>query len=140
MPSVQLDLPKRFVFSTDIPLRISDINYGGHLGHDSILSLTHEARVRFLAKHGFTEMDVYGAGLIISDAIIVYKSEAFWGEVVKIQMAISEFNKYGFDLIYKITEKKTKREIARVKTGMVFFDYKKRKVARVPPRFKKLFL
>jgi acyl-CoA thioesterase FadM len=139
MPRVQLDLPKKFVFFTNIPLRVSDINYGGHLGHDSVLTLTHEARVRFLAKHGFTEMDVYGAGLIISDAIIVYKSEAFWGEVVKIQIGISEFNKYGFDLIYKITEKKTKREIARVKTGMVFFDYKKRTVARVPPKFKKLF-
>lgn len=139
MPRAQLDLPKRFVFYTNIPLRVSDINYGGHLGHDSVLTLTHEARVRFLAKHELTEMDVYGAGLIISDAVIVYKSEAFLGEVVKIQLAISEFNKYGFDLVYKITEKKTKREIARVKTGMVFYDYKKRKVARVPPRFKKLF-
>lgn len=134
-----MDLPKSFAFSTAIPLRVNDINYGGHLGHDSVLTLTHEARVRFLAKYGFTEMDVYGAGLIISDAMIVYKSEAFWGEVVRIQIAISEFNKYGFDLIYKITEKKSRREIARVKTGMVFFDYKKRKVARVPPRFKKLF-
>ncbi|HEX9665391.1 MAG TPA: thioesterase family protein [Thermodesulfobacteriota bacterium] len=139
MPRVQLDLPKKFVFSTEIPLRVSDINYGGHLGHDSVLTLTHEARVRFLAKHGFTEMDVYGAGLIISDAIIVYKSEAFWGEVMKIEIAIGVFNKYGFDLVYKITEKKTKREIARVKTGMVFFDYKKRKVTRVPRKFKKLF-
>lgn len=139
MPRVQLDLPTKFVFSTNMPLRVSDINYGGHLGHDSVLTLTHEARVRFLAKHGLTEMNVYGTGLIISDAVIVYKSEAFWGEVVKIQIAISEFNKYGFDLIYRIAEKKTKREIARVKTGMVFFDYKKRKVARVPPKFKTLF-
>jgi len=134
-----LDLPNKFVFSTEIPLRVSDINYGGHLGHDSVLTLTHEARVRFLAKHGFTEMDVYGTGLIISDAIIVYKSEAFWGEVVKVQIALGEFGKYGFDFIYRISEKKTKREVARVKTGMVFFDYKKRKVARVPPKFKKLF-
>ena len=134
-----MDLPNKFVFSTEIPLRVSDINYGGHLGHDSVLTLTHEARVRFLAKHGFTEMDVYGTGLIISDAIIVYKSEAFWGEVVKVQIALGEFGKYGFDFIYRISEKKTKREVARVKTGMVFFDYKKRKVARVPPKFKKLF-
>ncbi|MBI4228656.1 MAG: thioesterase family protein [Deltaproteobacteria bacterium] len=139
MPRVQLDLPNKFVFSTEIPLRVSDINYGGHLGHDSVLTLTHEARVRFLAKHGFTEMNVYGAGLIISDAIIVYQSEAFWGEVVKIQIALSEFNKYGFDFVYRISEKKTKREVARVKTGMVFFDYKRRKVARVPAKFKKHF-
>jgi 4-hydroxybenzoyl-CoA thioesterase len=56
-----------------------------------------------------------------------------------IEIAISEFNKYGFDLIYRISEKKSKREVARVKTGMVFFDYKNRKVAGVPPKFKKLF-
>ena len=139
MPRVQLDLPKKFVFSTEIPLQVNNINYGEHLGHDSVLTLTHEARIRLLAKHGFTEMNVYGSGLIISDAIIVYMSEAFWGENMKIQIAIRDFNKYGFDFIYKISEKKTKREVARVKTGMVFFNYKKRKVAHVPPKFKTLF-
>ena len=139
MARVQLELPKKFDFSTDIPLRIGDINYGGHLGHDSVLSLTHEARVRFLKKYGFSEKNIFGSGLIISDAAIVYKSEAFYGEIMKIEIAISEFNKYGFDLIYRISEKKSKREVARVKTGMVFFNYKKRKIARVPPKFKKLF-
>ncbi len=69
----------------------------------------------------------------------MYKSEAFYGETMIIEIAISEFNKYGFDLIYRISEKNSKREVARVKTGMVFFDYKRRKIARVPPKFKKLF-
>lgn len=139
MARVQLELPDNFDFTTEIPLRIADINYGGHLGHDSVLSLTHDARVQFLRKYGFSEKDVFGIGLIISDAAIVYKSEAFYGEIMIIEIAISEFNKYGFDLIYRISEKKSKREVARVKTGMVFFDYKKRKIASVPPKFKKLF-
>ncbi|MGH7791582.1 MAG: acyl-CoA thioesterase, partial [Thermodesulfobacteriota bacterium] len=79
MARVKLDLPEEFVFSTEIPLRVNDINYGGHLGHDSILTLTHEARVRLLRKYGLTEINIYGPGLIISDAVIVYKSEAFYG-------------------------------------------------------------
>lgn len=140
MARVKLDLPEKFDFSTEIPVRISDINYGGHLGHDSVLSLTHEARVRLLSKYGFTEMDIDGSGLIISDVAIVYKSEAFYGEILKIEIAICDFSKYGCDFVYKITEKETGREIARAKTGIVFFDYKERKVASVPEKFKAIFL
>jgi len=140
MPRIKLDLPEQFHFSTVIQLRISDINYGGHLGHDSILSLTHEARVRLLRKYGFTEMNIAGPGLIIADAAIVYKSEAFYGESVKMQVSVSDFSKYGCDFVYKITDKKTGREIARVKTGIVFFDYNQRQLALVPEKFKAIFI
>lgn len=139
MARIKIDLPEKFDFSTEIPVRISDINYGGHLGHDSVLSLTHEARVRLLRKYGFTEMDIDGSGLIISDVAIVYKSEAFYGETMNIEVAICDFSKYGCDFIYKITEKETGREIARAKTGIVFFDYENRKVAPVPQKFKAIF-
>ncbi len=44
MPRVELELPERFQFVTEIPLRITDINYGGHLGNDALLSLLHEAQ------------------------------------------------------------------------------------------------
>ena len=140
MARVHLDLPDKFDFSTEIPLRVSDINYGGHLGHDSVLSLTHEARVRLLNKHSFTEMDIDGSGLIISDVVIVYRSEAFYGETMKIEVATCDFTKYGCDFVYKITEKETGREVARVKTGIVFFDYNVKKVAHVPEKFKAIFL
>ncbi len=139
MARIKIDLPEKFDFSTEIPLRISDINYGGHLGHDSVLSLTHEARVRLLRKYGFTEMDIDGSGLIVSDVAIVYRSEAFYGEILKIEIAICDFNKYGCDLIYKITEKETGREIARAKTGIVFFNYENRKVSLIPDKFKAIF-
>ena len=140
MARVKLDLPEEFVFSTEIPLRVDDINYGGHLGHDSILSLTHEARVRLLRKYGLTEINIYGPGLIISDAVIVYRSEAFYGETVRIEVALCDFTKYGCDFLYKLTEKETGREIARAKTGIVFFDYKERKVAFVPEKFRTIVL
>jgi Predicted thioesterase len=136
MARIKLDLPEKFEFSTEIRVRINDINYGGHLGHDSILTLTQEARVRFLNEYGFTEMSIDGPGLIISDVAIVYKSEAFYGDVLKIEIAVCDFTQYGCDFIYKITQRETDREVARAKTGIVFFDYEKRKVAPVPEKFK----
>jgi acyl-CoA thioesterase FadM len=139
MARIKIELPQEFDFSTEIPLRISDINYGGHLGHDSVVSLTHEARVRFLREYGYSELNIEGSGLIVSDLAVVYRSEAFYGETVKIYIAVCDFNKYGCDLVYRITDKETQREIARAKTGIVFFDYATKKVVNVPEKFKSLF-
>ncbi|MFQ5864180.1 MAG: acyl-CoA thioesterase [bacterium] len=132
-------MPRIFPFSTEIKVRISDINYGGHLGNDTVLSLMHEARARLLQEHGFSELNIEGLGLIMIDSAIVYKSESFYGEILKIDVAIENFDKYGCDFIYRITKKDTGKEVARAKTGMVFFDYEIRKLAEVPKIFKPIF-
>jgi acyl-CoA thioester hydrolase len=50
-----------------------------------------------------------------------------------------DFNKYGFDMLYLIVNKQTGKEVARGKTGIVCFDYEKRKVVSVPaPLIEKL--
>jgi acyl-CoA thioesterase FadM len=136
MARVKLDLPEYFEFSTEITIRIGDINYGAHLGNDAVLSLIHEARMRFFKKHGFSELDTDGVGLVISDAVVVYKSQGFYGDVLKIELARDDYNPYGCDFLYKITNKATGKEVARAKTGIVFFDYEKNKVAKIPEKFK----
>lgn len=135
MARVKLDLPDVYEFSTEIPIRISDINYGGHLGNDAVLSLVHEARLRFFRHHNFTEIDIDGVGLVVTDAVIVYKSQAFHGETMVIDVTRDDFNKYGCDFIFRITNKETGKEVARAKTGIVFFDYEKKKVVRIPEKF-----
>lgn len=137
MPRTRIDLPDRFVFSTDITTRIYDINYGGHLGHDSVLTLAHEARVRFLAKHGYSEKNIDGVGLIMGDAAIVYSSEAFYGDVIRISIGIGDHGAPFFELLYLLVNEKSGNEVARVKTSLVFFDYEKRKTARMPEEFRK---
>jgi acyl-CoA thioesterase FadM len=136
MARVQIELPGHFEFATDIAVRIGDINYGGHLGHDSIISLIHEGRVRFLQAYGYAESDIDGFGLIVSDLAIVYKTEAFYGERLTIEVGAQEFTKYGLDLVYRVSNKETGKEVARAKTGIVIFDYGRRKVASLPERFK----
>ena len=139
MPRAKLELPSKFDFSTEIPLRITDINYNDHLGNDAILSIIHEARVRFYKKYGFTELDIDGAGTIMSDAILVYKSEAHYGDIVRIDIAVHDLQKKSFDFLYLLTNKETGKEIARAKTGIVFYDYQNRKIIDIPLKFRTLF-
>lgn len=139
MARARLDLPDTFEFSTEIQVRISDINYGGHLGNDAVLSLVHEARIRFLKKHGFTEANIDGVGIIMTDTVIVYKSEGFYGDTLTIGVTVADFTRTGCDFLYKITNRKTGREVARAKTGIVFFDYKTRRVMPAPEKFRAIF-
>ena len=139
MARVKLKLPQKFLFSTDVKVRISDINYGNHLGNDAVLALVHEARLQFLNEHGFSELDIGGCGLMLTDAVIVYKSQGFYGDVLAIHVAVEDFNKYGCDFFFKIERKDSGREVARAKTGIVFFDYTKQKIASVPDVFTSKF-
>ncbi|MFB9865455.1 acyl-CoA thioesterase [Rufibacter immobilis] len=132
MARIKIDLPASFSFQTELPIRITDLNYGGHLGNDALLSLLHEARVQFLKEHGYSELDFGGAGLIMADVGIVYKGEGFYGDVLTVQVQATEFHKYGFDLVYRLANQNGK-EIAHAKTGMLCFDYSARKLQTIPP-------
>lgn len=139
MARLKLELPETFIFSTDIPIRIGDINYGGHLGNDAVLSLIHEARLQCFRKHGEKELDEDGIGILISDVAVIYKSEAFYGDVITIEATPDEWARKGCDFYYRLTNRETGKEVARAKTGIVFLDYNSRKTAPVPERFKTAF-
>lgn len=140
MPRVNIALPQRFIFSTEIPLYIGHINYGGHLDNAQLLSIVSEARVRFFKSLGYTELDIEGYGIVVADAAVQYKAEAFHGETMVVEMAPDDFNKYGFDLLYRVQDRATGREVARGKTGILFFDYTRRKVAAIPQPFLQRFV
>jgi acyl-CoA thioester hydrolase len=136
MSRVKLEIPDKFEFSTKIPIRITDINYGGHLGNDSILAIIHEARVQYLENISFSEKDIDGVGIIMVDSAIIYKSEGFYGDTLKIEVCVENIEAIGFDIFYKITNAETNKEIAVSKTGMVFYDYQNKKITKCPEIFK----
>jgi acyl-CoA thioesterase FadM len=135
MARIRIKVPKKFIFKTEIPIRINDINYGGHLGNDAVLSIAHEARLRFLKQHHFTELNAGGAGIIMADAAVQYKAEGFYGDIILVEIAVTDVTGVGCDFVYRCTNKNTGTVIAIVKTGIVFFDYDKKKVVSVPERF-----
>jgi YbgC/YbaW family acyl-CoA thioester hydrolase len=132
MGRTKVDLPEDFSFQTTIPIRITDVNYGGHVGNDTVLTLLHEARMQFLKHHGFSEMDFGGVGLIMSDVIIEFKKEIFYGEEITIFVNISNFTRIGFDVFYMVVKSQQELVVAKAKTGMVCYDYKLKKIVSVP--------
>ena len=132
MARIKLIMPQKKLFTTSIDLTINFVNYGGHMGNDAVLTLCQEARIRFLKSHNYTELDFHGKSLIQADAAIVFKSECFHGDNLTIELFSDDLSQTGFDLYYLISLSDSKREIARAKTGMVFFDYNERKVSRFP--------
>lgn len=140
MPRIEISLPAQFDFSTDIPIRVSDINRGRHLGHTAVLVIMEEARVRFLNSLGYAERDANGVGHIIADVGIVYKRQGYYGQILRIEIAATDFTAKGCDLVYRISETNTGTEIARAKTGMLFYDYQQQKTVPVPQDFKEKLL
>jgi acyl-CoA thioester hydrolase len=131
---IKINLPEIFIFSTEIDVRITDMNYGGHLGNDALLSLLHEARVRFLKSLGQTELNFYGVSLIMADAGIVYKTEVFYGDNLVIEMTAGDITSHGFDLIYCV-RKGNQESAALAKTAMLAFNYETRKIESLPESF-----
>jgi acyl-CoA thioester hydrolase len=133
-----ITLPDRYLFSTEIAIRITDINYGGHLGNDSMLSLVQEARLQFLRHFGFSENNIAGNGIIMADSVIIYKSQAFYGDVLRFEITVDDMSKHACDLIYRISNVDCGKEVARAKTRIAFFDYQMNKTVPVPEAFRKI--
>jgi acyl-CoA thioesterase FadM len=137
MARIKIDLPETFSFSTSLTVRITDLNYGGHVGNDSVLSFVHEARVRYLQALGYTEMNLEGVSLIMADAALIFKNEIYYGDDLLISVQAMEFSRLGFDLIYKIEKKMADQPmivVAIVKTTMTGFDYERKKLMSLPEK------
>ena len=137
MARIKLEMPTVYPFKTELTVRITDINYGGHLGNSNVLALMHEARVRFLKSFGYSEIDVESFGTIMLDSVVIYKAQAFAGDVLQIEVAAGDFSRLGCDIFYRITKKEGGAEVVLAKTGIAVFDYANQKRISPPEAFVK---
>ncbi|MGC8750658.1 acyl-CoA thioesterase [Hydrotalea sp.] len=137
MERIKLVLPEVFIFSTEMKIRVTDLNYGGHVGNDRFLALLQEARMDFLAFYGYSELNVEGVGLIMRDAAIEFKKELHYNQTIQIDVAITGIDAMGFDLYYKIHIKNNNELTlaATAKTGMLCYNYQEKKLSPVPAKF-----
>lgn len=132
MGRIKLELPQQLPFEVILPVRITDLNYGAHLGNDSLLAMIHEARVHFFAHLNYSEVDFGGVSMIMADSAIVYKSEAFQGDQLNFAIGPGDVASKSFDLYYRIINTKNQELVAEAKTGLVCFDYDKRQPIAIP--------
>jgi acyl-CoA thioester hydrolase len=137
MARVEIELPERFGFATELEVRITDLNYGNHLGNDRVLTLAHEARARWLASLGFRELDICGVGIVIADAAVIYRQEVHYPRRLRVEVAARDLRSRGFEVVYRFSDAATGEEIALAKTGIVCFDYAARRVVHLPGPFRR---
>lgn len=121
------------VFTTRIEVRVADLNYGGHLGNDRVLAFFHEGRVRWLQALGLSELDVGGVGIIQTEAHLVFRRQAFLGDLLRLSVEPKQLRSRGFTLQYHLHREGD--EIARGSTVLLFFDYKNQQTAKAPAGF-----
>lgn len=142
MARIKLKLPANILVTISIPIRITDLNYGNHVGNDAIVSIIHEARVQFLSMHSMAELDAAGTALIMSELAVEYKNESFYGDVIDIAIYCGEITKVGFELYYKLSSKRKEGNVlvAHAKTAMVCYNYENKSIQSMPDRLKQIFL
>lgn len=141
MARVTLDLPAELPFSCEMQVRVTDLNYADHLANDKVLALMHEARAQYFLDLGYTEMDAEGASFIMSDCVIVFKSEGFFNQKLICEVGGHDFSRVAFDLCYRFVHVDAEtgergKLLAEAKTGMVCFDYSERKVKSIPHKLR----
>jgi acyl-CoA thioester hydrolase len=142
MARIKIELPGKCLASFRIPVRITDINYGNHVGNDSLVAIIHEARMQFLHQYGYTEIDVCSTSLIMNELSIEFKTEAFYSDVIEVKIFTGEIFKVGFELFYSLSTKRNTSfvVIANAKTGMVCYNYKAKKIKSLPEELKKILV
>lgn len=136
MARIEIELPEHFVYRTEIPLLSIHMNIGGHLDNALLLTLVSEARQRCWNDMGYDIFDIEGVRLIVVDAAVQYRSEALHGEVMAVEMAFRDFHKYGFDVIWRVSNRDSAKEVARGKTGVLAFDAAPEEVVPLPENLK----
>jgi acyl-CoA thioester hydrolase len=139
MARIKIDIPEKMLAVAKLPVRITDINYGNHLGNDALVSFLHESRVQWLTSLTYSELNINGVGLIMSDLCVEYKGESFYGDHLSISLYAGEVTRVSFELYYTIINQENKL-IAKAKTGMVCYNYELKKVVAIPQKLMELFL
>lgn len=142
MARIKIEFPENIIARLTIPVRITDINYGNHLGNDALVGIIHESRVQWLKKNNYTELDIDGIGLIMSDLAVEYINESFYGDVLEVAISAGEITRVSFELFYLVQTNRNDQTIpiAKAKTGMVCYDYENKKVATMPEGLKRLMV
>jgi len=138
MPRVKVTPPDQFLFSMERRIGISDVNYAKHLDSIAMVKILHEARLQFLGSLGFAEDNIFGLGMVVTDLAVEYRSESFANDMLVIDVGVSSFNRYGFDIGLQVTNSALETVVCNGKMGIVFFDFDRHQIIDVPPAFKSL--
>jgi acyl-CoA thioester hydrolase len=132
MERLTIVLPEKFNFTAEFPVLINDINSGNHVGNDAFIRYINEAFWRFSDAFDIRKK------IIMADLAIIFRSEAFYGDVLKCEAAVSIHTKHRCHFYCRMSNSKTGKEIIRARARVIFFDYTQKKPVEVPEQIRSL--
>ncbi len=114
MSRVVINFPDVTHFSTELSVRIGDINQGNHLGHDRMITLVHEARIQFFRALGYDELDIDGVGTLVADLAISYQNEAFYGDCLRFDISVQDISRKSCQFIYRVVRLAVPSAVANI--------------------------
>ncbi len=139
MAKVIINLPQLFPFSTELDVLTQHINAGQHLANEQLVALLNEARMRYVATLPLKANGIDPRAVIGADLAVSYKSEAHYGDRLKIEVGANDFNRYGCDFVYRVTNLTNGKLVAEAKMAMLMFDYQNKCLKPAPAGFENLF-
>ncbi len=135
MPRIKLRPLAAYSFESTHQVRVTDVNYGGHLANHALAGLLHQARLELLSALGLSEMDLGDGhtGLIMIDIVISFAAEGFMQDKLTILSAFTEVKRGTFRLCHEV--RRGGDRLALAETGFAGYDYSAHKLAPLPPAF-----
>jgi acyl-CoA thioesterase FadM len=133
MTRVEIEYPEPTLFSCRTEVRVTDLSGAMHLGFDSLVGIVNDVSARFFRHIGYArENYLEGANTIYADLAVTYRSEAFHGDELTVDVAAGELTEKRLDLVFRITRNRSGQVVALARIGVLFFDYGKKKVVPIP--------
>ncbi|KGE77777.1 hypothetical protein CVH10_04655 [Halomonas sp. ND22Bw] len=123
MERVKLEFPEADILHRHpLSVRITDMNYGRHLGHDAVVSLMHEARVQALATRSLAEGDMGGYPCVAADLAVQYQAESRWPEALEVDTAIPTPGRRAIAVYHRIRRLADDRPVATARINLMLVD------------------
>ena len=133
MPRVRLEFPAEAILHRHaLSVRITDMNYGRHLGHDALVSLLHEARVAALASRELSEWDLGGFPSVVADLAVQYQGEAAWPDALVVETAIPAIEGKALCVYHRVVRERDQRPVATARLTLLLIDPAAGKPVAVP--------
>lgn len=137
MERVALDFPANAVIHRHpLTVRVTDMNYGRHLGHDTVVSLLHEARVHAFSALALSEWDMHGYPSVVADLAVQYQREARWPDALTIETAVPEPQGKALTVYQRILQRDGEHIVATARVNQLLIDTNSGRPVAIPEPIK----
>ena len=131
----EADVP--FRFRTTVDIRFRDVDALGHVNNAVYFTYFEIARSAYFAAVQGRRLGVDDFRIVVAEASCRYRSPAFYGERLIVDVATTSLRSRSFELRYRITAEDDGRLVAEGRTVLVAYDHRARRTTTLTPAFRR---